>query len=136
MGAEPSGPDLADEQDAAPAAGSQSPGRSRQPPSRRRPPVAKQARNATLTAAECALCVSPERLERSPVCRAERGAMPPPPLQPLFPPGPCGACRLCHCEGRISALGETVPRPVVLLQGVPTPTVLICGQEGPAQMGR
>lgn len=60
VGAEPSGPDLADEQDAAPAAGSQSPGRSRQPPSRRRPPVAKQARNATPAAAECALCVSPE----------------------------------------------------------------------------
>lgn len=59
-----------------------------------------------------------------------------PPLQPLFPPGASWACRLCHCEGRISAPGETVPRPVVLLQGVPTPTVLICGQEGPAQMGR
>lgn len=90
VGAEPSGPDLADEQDAAPAAGSQSPGRSRQPPSRRRPPVAKQARNATPAAAECALCVSPERLERSPVCRAERGTMPPPPCSPCSPRGLVG----------------------------------------------
>lgn len=135
MGAEPSGPDLADEQDAAPVAGSQSPGRSRQPPSRRRPPVAKQARYATPAAAECALCVSPQRLDRSPVCRAERGAMPPPPPAAPVPPGTSWACHLCHCEGRISALGETVPRPVVLLQGVPTPTVLICRQEGPTQMG-
>lgn len=135
VGAEPSGPDLADEQDAAPAAGSQSPGRSCQPPSRRRPPVAKQARNATPAAAECALCVSPERLERSPVCRAERGAMPPPPLQPLFPPGPRGLAASATVRGASQHQGRPCPGPWCCCRGYQPPQSSSAARRDPHRWG-